>query len=194
VPSCAEAGVLGVLPGIVGTLQASEAVKWLAGLGAPMVGRLLVFDALAAAFREVRLRKNPDCPRCSERPTLAGLVRYEEACAVPESDGAESFEIGPAELARRRAAGEPMTLLDVRLAREREIAVLDDDLWIPLQELAQRWHEVPTDRRVVVYCHVGGRSAQAAAFLRGQGLERVASLTGGIRAWSREVDPTVPQY
>jgi molybdopterin/thiamine biosynthesis adenylyltransferase/rhodanese-related sulfurtransferase len=194
VPSCAEAGVLGVLPGIVGTLQASEAVKWLAKLGAPMVGRLLVFDALAAAFREVRLRQNPACPRCSEHPTLSGLVRYEEACAVPESASVESFEIQPAELARRRAAGEPIALLDVRTPVEREIAALDDPLWIPLQELGARWREVPTDRTVVVYCHVGGRSAQAAAFLRSQGLERVATLTGGIRAWSREVDPSVPQY
>jgi len=192
VPSCAEAGVLGVLPGIVGSIQAAQAIQWIVGIGAPLVGRLLLFDALAMSFREVRLKKSPDCPRCSERPELTGLVRYDDACDLP-ADGDE-VNLEPAEVARRLANGEPIELLDVRLAREREIAVLDDQQWIPIQELAQRWREVPADRTVVVYCHVGGRSAQAVDFLRGQGLTRVFNLVGGIRRWSREVDASVPQY
>jgi adenylyltransferase/sulfurtransferase len=192
VPSCAEAGVLGVLPGIVGALQAAQAIQWLVGIGAPLVGRLLLFDSLAGGFREVRLARDPACPRCSERPTLRGLVRYEEACAVRDHD--DEIDIRPDELARRLAAGERIELLDVRLAREREIAVLDDQHWIPIQELPERWREVPADRPVVVYCHTGGRSAQAARFLRERGCARVRNLVGGIRAWSREVDPRVPQY
>ena len=190
VPSCAEAGVFGVLPGIVGTIQAAEAIKWLTGVGEPLVGRLLLFDALALRFREVRLQKNPDCPLCSEHPTQTGLVRYEESCPMPD----DAFELPPVDVARRLAAGEPLALLDVRTEREREVAVLPGELWIPLRELADRWLEVPDDRPVVVYCHVGGRSAQATMFLREAGRERVYNLAGGIDRWSREVDPAVPRY
>jgi adenylyltransferase/sulfurtransferase len=190
VPSCAEAGVLGVLPGIVGSIQAAQAIQWIVGIGTPLVGRLLLFDSLAMSFREMRLRKDPACPRCSKEPSLQGLVRYEESCDVPN----DQVDIRPVDLARRLAAGEPIELLDVRLAREREIAVLDDQHWIPIQELQERWREVPTDRTVVVYCHTGGRSAHATDFLRDQGLARVFNLAGGIRAWSREVDPAVPLY
>ena len=196
VPSCAEAGVLGVLPGIVGSIQASQAIQWIVGIGEPLVGRLLLFDALAMSFREVRLRKSPDCPRCSERPTLEGLVRYDEECATPRETTMEEepLEIAPKELARRLAAGEPIEILDVRLAREREIATIDGQHWIPVQELGRRFGELPADRELVVYCHVGGRSAAAVDFLREQGFTRAKSLAGGIRAWSRDVDPSVPSY
>ena len=190
VPSCAEAGVFGVLPGIVGSIQAAEAIRWITGVGEPLVGRLLLFDALAMSFREVRLGKSPDCPVCSENPTQRGLIRYEESCEMPE----ESFDIDVHELARRRAAGEPLELVDVRLEREREIATIDGGTWIPMAEIAERWRELPTDRPVVIYCHSGGRSARVTDFLRRQGLARARNLRGGIDAWSREVDPGVARY
>jgi adenylyltransferase/sulfurtransferase len=190
VPSCAEAGVFGVLPGIVGAIQAAQAIGWITGIGEPLVGRLLLFDALAMSFREVRLGKNPDCPICSERPTQTELVRYEEVCEMPEG----AFELGVAEVARRLAAGEGLELVDVRTAREREVATLPGERWIPLAELAQRWQELPADRPLVVYCHSGARSARATELLRRAGLARVYNLAGGIDAWSREVDPAVPRY
>jgi adenylyltransferase/sulfurtransferase len=190
VPNCAEAGVFGVLPGIIGSIQAAEAIRWITGIGEPLVGRLLLFDALPMRFREVRLAKNPDCPVCSEHPTQSGLILYEESCEMPE----ESFEVEVRELARRRAAGEPIELLDVRLDREREIASIDGATWIPMAELGARWQELPADRPVVVFCHSGGRSARATEFLRQQGLSRAQNLRGGIDAWSREIDPEVARY
>jgi len=191
VPSCAEAGVFGVLPGIVGAIQATEAIKWITGVGRPLVGRLLLFDALALGFREVRLTKNPACPVCSEHPTQTGLVRYEESCEMPDDD---LFELEPREVARRLSGGEPFELLDVRTAREREVAVLPGTLWIPLQELQARWEEVPGDRAIAVYCHTARRSAMATDFLRRHGRARTYNLAGGIDRWSREVDPAVPRY
>jgi sulfur-carrier protein adenylyltransferase/sulfurtransferase len=190
VPSCAEAGVFGVLPGIVGSIQAAQAIGWLAGVGEPLVGRLLLFDALAMSFREVRLGKSPDCPICSAHPTQTGLVRYEEVCEVP----GDAFELDVTDVARRLAAGEALDLVDVRTEREREVAVLPGGHWIPLGELAARWQELPAERPLVVYCHTGARSARATQFLRTQGLARVYNLAGGIEAWSLEVDPAVPRY
>ena len=190
VPSCAEAGVFGVLPGIVGAIQAAQAIGWLARIGEPLVGRLLLFDALAMSFREVRLAKSPDCPICSERPTQRGLVRYEETCELPD----DAFELAAAEVARRLGAGEAFDLVDVRTAREREVAVLPGGHWIPLGELPERWQELPADRPLVVYCHTGARSARATQFLRARGLARAYNLAGGIEAWSLEVDPAVPRY
>jgi len=192
VPSCAEAGVFGVLPGIIGSIQAAQAIQWLVGIGEPLVGRLLLFDALAMRFREVRLEKNSDCPICSPTPSQTELVRYEEVCEVTDSSD-EPFELTVAEVARRLAAGEALELLDVRTAREREVAVLPG-AWIPLPQLADRWREVPADRAVVVYCHTGRRSARATEWLRDRGLVRIYNLRGGIEAWSREVDSSVPRY
>jgi len=192
VPSCAEAGVFGVLPGIIGSIQAAQAIQWLVGIGEPLIGRLLLFDALAMNFREVRLGKSPSCPICSPTPTQTGLIRYEEVCDVPESSD-EPFELTGVEVSRRLAAGEAVELLDVRTAREREVATLPG-AWIPLNELTERWREVPADRAVVVYCHTGRRSALATSWLRERGLARVYNLRGGIEAWSRDVDPTVPRY
>jgi adenylyltransferase/sulfurtransferase len=190
VPSCAEAGVFGVLPGIVGAVQATEAIKWLVGVGEPLVGRLLLFDALALGFREVRLARSPDCPICSDQPTQTELVRYEEFCPMPE----DAFDLEPDDVSQRLAGNEAVALLDVRTLREREIAVLPGELWIPLQELQQRWREVPSDQPVVVYCHTGRRSAFATDLLRRSGIERVYNLAGGIDRWSREIDPAVPRY
>jgi sulfur-carrier protein adenylyltransferase/sulfurtransferase len=200
VPSCAEAGVLGVLPGIIGSIQANEALKLLLGVGEPLLGRLLLFDALGMRFRELKLRRDADCPLCGDRPTQHGLVEYDDACAVPDAGASatpadeEPFEIAAAEVARRAAAGENFALVDVRLEHELLLASLPGALWIPLHELAARWGEIPRDRPVYAFCHVGQRSAAATEFLRSQGLAGVRNIAGGIAAWSREVDPTVPQY
>ncbi len=199
VPSCAEAGVLGVLPGIIGSIQANEAVKLLLGIGETLVGRLLLFDALAMRFRELKLRRDAGCPLCGDRPTQHDLVEYDDACALPEgSADAPSaglpVEIAPSEVARRAAAGEVFTLLDVRLEHERLLASLPGTLWIPLHELPRRWGEVPRDRPVYALCHLGQRSAAATAMLRDQGVGGARNITGGIDAWSRDVDPAVPRY
>ena len=190
VPSCAEAGVLGVLPGVIGTLQATEAIKWIAGVGETLVGRLLLFDALALGFREVRVAKSADCPICSERPTQLGLVRYDDSCAPADAE----IEIGAEELARRLAAGEPLEVVDVRLDHEVRIAPFPGARWLPLHELEARVEELPRDRTLVMVCHVGQRSAMAADFLRQRGFPRALNLAGGIDAWSRAVDPAVARY
>ena len=200
VPSCAEAGVLGVLPGIVGAIQANEAIKLLLGIGEPLVGRLLLFDALAMHFRELKLQRDAGCPLCGDRPTQHDLIEYDDACAVPEATDAESpgaaveFEIATDEVARRAAAGESFTLLDVRLEHELLLARLPGALWIPLHELPRRFAEIPRDRPVYALCHVGQRSAAATTFLREQGFTVARNIAGGIDAWSREVDPGVPRY
>lgn len=190
VPSCAEAGVFGALPGVVGSLQASQAIQWIAGIGEPLVGRLLLFDSLGGTFREVRLPKDPDCPRCAPGRRAAPLEAYVDACEIPGG----VFELEPLDVARRLAAGEPLALVDVRQAFERELATLPGDLWIPLAELPQRLAELPSDRPLVVYCHVGGRSARAVEFLRRQGLARAYNLAGGIDAWAARVDPAIARY
>jgi adenylyltransferase/sulfurtransferase len=192
VPSCAEAGVIGVLPGIVGSIQANEAIKWILGVGEPLLGRLLLFDALAMRFREVAFRRDADCPLCGDRPTQTDLVEYSDSCLSPELDAA--LEIEPRELARRLAEGEPLAILDVRLPHELRLAALPDVIAIPLHELPERLGELPRDRPIVALCHVGVRSLHAADLLREQGFAGAKSLAGGIEAWSLEVDSTVPRY
>ncbi len=200
VPSCAEAGVLGVLPGIVGSIQANEALKLMLGVGEPLIGRLLLFDALAMRFRELKLKRDAQCPLCGDRPTQQDLVEYDDACALPPTGPGASgalevaFEIGPAEVAHRAAAGEEFTLLDVRLEHELLLARLPRALWIPLHELPQRLSEIPRDRPVFALCHSGIRSAAATTLLRQQGFAAARNITGGIDAWSREVDPGLPRY
>ncbi len=215
VPSCAEGGVLGVLPGVIGALQANEAIKLLlppAAGAESALGRLVTFDALRLRFRELRLKKNPECPVCSDEPTLTVLIDYEAFCAgateEPEvaagpaapagSDGVElPFEIAPRELAAWIEAGRPLRLLDVRTPMEHQIARLDGAALIPVQELDRRAGEVegigrPEDP-LVVYCHHGVRSHQATTLLRERGYPAI-NLAGGIDAWSVEVDPSVPRY
>ncbi len=192
VPSCAEAGVLGVLPGLIGSIQAAEALKWLLAAGESLLGRLLLVEALGMRFREIALRRDPGCPLCGEHPTQHGLVEYSDHC-LPEGAAAD-FEISPAETARRMAAGEPLQLLDVRRADERAIARLEGAVWIPLHELPRRWQELARDRTIVCFCHVGARSAVATELLRSQGLAGARNLAGGIDAWSRAVDPSVARY
>jgi adenylyltransferase/sulfurtransferase len=190
VPSCVEGGVLGVLPGIVGTLQALEAIKLLLGAGEPLVGRLLLVDALRMRFRELTLRKDPECPACGEAPTLTELVDYEAFCGVRPPEA----EITPAALSAALAAGEPPIVLDVREPFELELARMDGATEVPLGQLPARLGELDSRRPIVTVCHHGMRSLRAAELLRGAGFGRVRSLAGGIDAWAREIDPTVPRY
>ena len=175
VPSCAEGGVLGVLPGVVGTIQATEAIKLIAGVGETLVGRLLVFDALRMSFRQMRLRKDPDCAICGEHPTIAQLIDYEQFC-----NPASAIEVTAAQLATLDAA-----LIDVREPHEFAGGAIDGATLIPLGALPSRLGEIPRDRDVVVYCQMGGRSARALEILRGAGFSRARHLRGGYAAWLR---------
>ncbi|HSU81067.1 MAG TPA: molybdopterin-synthase adenylyltransferase MoeB [Thermoanaerobaculia bacterium] len=196
VPSCAEGGVLGVLPGIIGSLQANEVIKLIAGAGDPLIGRLVLFDALKLKFRELKLRKNPDCPICSDHPTQHGLIDYEQFCGVdPHADAVEAaFEISTPELKGWLDEGRRVTLLDVRNPQEWEINRLDGATLIPLPELQDRLGELDPADTIVTYCHHGPRSGRAVNFLRQMGFSRAINLAGGIDSWSLLVDPSVPRY
>jgi adenylyltransferase/sulfurtransferase len=192
VPSCAEGGVLGILPGVIGALQATEAIKLVLERGTTLLGRLLLFDALELRFRELALARDPDCPACGERRSIRELVDVEARCAVDAGDAAP--EIDAAELKRRVDASTAPLLLDVRTDGEFAIARIEGATLIPLDRLAERLGELDRARETVVYCHHGSRSASAVSLLRANGFDRVSSLAGGIDAWSTEVDPTVPRY
>jgi adenylyltransferase/sulfurtransferase len=195
VPSCAEGGVLGVLPGLVALIQATETLKLLAGIGEPLRGRLLQIDALSMEFREFRIQKDPKCPVCGERPTLTQLIDYEGFCGVGPAAEAPR-ETTPAELHAARARGEELLLLDVREPAEHARARIEGARLVPLGALEARMEELADwrRRRVVIHCHHGGRSARACALLRERGFERVENLSGGIDAWSLTVDAGVPRY
>lgn len=190
VPSCAEAGVIGVLPGIVGSIQANEAIKRILGVGETLTGRLLLFDALAMRFREIRLRRAAACPLCGDAPTQHELVEYVDACAPAEA----VFEIEVDELAAALAAPSPPLLLDVRLPHELRLAALPAAVAIPLHELPERLDELPRGRPIVAFCHLGARSLTAVELLRDHGHADARSLSGGIDAWSLRIDPHVPRY
>lgn len=190
VPSCAAAGVLGVLPGLVGTLQALEAIKLITGIGAPLVGRLLHIDGAAAKFREFTLRRDPECARCAEGKQLAPIVEEQSVC-VPAQN---ADEITVQDLARARAIGVRHALLDVREPWELSVARLDPCLELPMGEIAARVGEIPRDVPVYVICHGGVRSAKVVEFLRGRGFSNTANVRGGIAAWSAEIDASVPTY
>jgi len=195
VPSCAEGGVLGVLPGIVGSLQAAETIKWILGLGESLCGRLLLFDALEMRFRELTLARDPGCAICGDTPRIREIVEYAAVCADPAAvSEAPAADIGPEELARRLTSDTPPLLLDVRTRQEWEICRLDGARLIPVQELEQRLGEIERGREVVVYCHVGMRGALAAEMLRRAGFARVSNLRGGIEAWAATRDPGMPRY
>ena len=196
VPSCAEGGVLGVLPGIIGSLQANEVIKLIVGAGDPLIGRLVLFDALKLKFRELKLRKNPECPLCSEHPTQTELIDYQQFCGIdPREDTVENdFEMSVAELKKWRDEGREHVLLDVRNPPEWEIGRIEGAKLIPLGELQDRLGELDPAATIVAQCHRGGRSAQAVRFLRQMGFSRAINLAGGIDAWSEEVDPSVPRY
>lgn len=198
VPSCAEGGVLGVLPGIIGTLQALEVIKLLLDEGDPLIGRLVLFDALKFKFRELKLRKNPDCPICGNTPSIHSLIDYEQFCGIvkpsaPAKKVDENTEITVQQLKARLDRGDEVFILDVREPREYEIVNLGAPL-IPLSELPKRYGELDPSREIVVCCKMGGRSAKAAAFLRQHGFKRVKNLLGGIDAWVEKIDPSLPHY
>jgi len=196
VPSCAEGGVLGVLPGIVGSIQAMEAIKLILGAGDTLVGRLLLFDALQMKFREVKLRKNPDCPVCGEKRTITQLIDYQEFCGIRGEEAAPTVsvpEITPKELKARLDRGDDLFILDVREPHEYQICHLDGHL-IPLGDLPRRVNELDSSREIVAHCRSGKRSADAVAFLKQAGFKKIWNLKGGILAWSDEVDPKVPKY
>src|SRR5436309_2713587 len=192
VPNCAQAGVLGVLPGIIGMLQAIEAIKMIVGVGESLVGRLLHFDALKVKFRELNLRRDPGCPVCGENPTIFSPIDYEQFCGV--RDEGEISEMSPHQLKRKIDAGEPFELIDVREPCEYEIARIDGAKLIPLGEISERLDELSGERPIVVHCHTGKRSAQAVRLLQQRGFANVYNLEGGIDAWSDQIDPNVPKY
>src|SRR6202142_1195309 len=196
VPSCAEGGVLGILPGLVGVMQATEVIKLILGIGDPLIGRLLLIDALGMKFRELKLRKNPDCPVCGTHPTVTKLIDYNEFCGIrgeekPVSSGVPEIQVE--ELKRRLDAKEDLFVLDVREPHEYQICNLGGHL-IPLNDLPNRVSELDSSREIVVHCKMGGRSAKAVAFLQQSGFAKVHNLAGGITAWSDRVDPKVPKY
>jgi adenylyltransferase/sulfurtransferase len=196
VPSCAEGGVLGILPGLLGVVQATEVIKLILGLGDPLVGRLLLVDALGMKFRELRLRKNPDCPVCGANPTVKELIDYQEFCGIRGEDAAPTVkvpEIQPDELKSQLDAGKDIFVLDVREPHEYQICNLGGYL-IPLGDLSRRVHELDSSREMVVHCRSGARSAKAVDFLRQAGFRKVKDLKGGILAWSDQVDPSLPKY
>jgi sulfur-carrier protein adenylyltransferase/sulfurtransferase len=197
VPSCAEGGVLGVLPGIVGTIQAAETLKLIIGKGDPLIGRLMLFDALAMKFRELKLRKNPDCPVCGTHPTVTKLIDYVQFCGIRGEEAPSTVtnipEITPKDLKARLDRGDDLYILDVREPHEYQICNIKGNL-IPLGELSRRVNELDSSREIVAHCRSGKRSAEAVQFLRNAGFRKIWNLKGGILAWSDEVDPSVPKY
>jgi len=197
-PSCEEAGVLGVLPGVIGTLQATEAMKLILGAGETLIGRLLHFDALKMKFREFNLRRDPDCPVCGNRPTIFEPIDYDEFCSQSAAGGGPDTEAIPVisvqELKQKLDAHERVTLLDVREPFEYDIAHIAGAKLIPLGELEERLAEIDRGADIVIHCHSGVRSAHAAELLRQAGVTNVYNLAGGIDTWSREVDESVPRY
>src|ERR1700758_3742388 len=203
VPSCAEGGVLGILPGLLGVIQATEVIKLILGKGEPLIGRLLLVDSLGMRFRELKLRKNPDCPVCGTHPTVTKLIDYQQFCGIaPEPKAAQVNgtpvqngipQITAVELKKRLDNKDDIFVLDVREPHEYQIANLGAKL-IPLGELPQRAGELDKDREIIVHCKSGGRSQKAAEFLAQNGFKKVWNLAGGITGWSNDVDPKVPKY
>lgn len=199
VPSCAEGGVIGVLPGIIGLVQATEAIKVILGIGETLVGRLMLYDAMAMKFRQVKLKRNPACPVCGDNPTVTELIDYEEFCGVPkagaeEEEKDEAMEISVTEVKERMDRGDDFLLIDVRETQEYEICKIEGAKLIPLSEFETRFAEIPQDADVVIHCKMGGRSMNAQHFLLSKGYSKVLNMTGGITAWSHEVDSSVPTY
>src|SRR5437867_1126121 len=192
VPNCAQAGVLGVLPGIIGMLQAIETIKLVVGIGEPLIGRLLHFDALKVKFRELNLRRDSECPVCGENRTIFAPIDYDQFCGAPADDTVPAISVH--ELKRKTDTREAFELIDVREPFEYEIARIDGAKLIPLGEIADRTDELQREQPIVVHCHSGKRSAQAVRLLQQRGFSNVYNLEGGIDAWSDQIDPTVPKY
>jgi len=201
VPSCAEGGVLGVLPGIIGVIQATEAIKLLTGVGEPLVGRFLLYDALKMRFRELKVPKDPDCPVCGTHPTVTKLIDYQQFCGIhpasPETAVnavSNGFDITAVELKQRLDRGDKVRIIDVREPNEYQINRIPGSELIPLGELPRRYAELDPDDELVMHCKMGGRSAKAADFLRSVGFKHVQNLKGGILEWVDKVDPSQPRY
>ncbi|MEW5976575.1 MAG: molybdopterin-synthase adenylyltransferase MoeB [Acidobacteriota bacterium] len=201
VPSCAEGGVLGILPGTIGLIQATEAVKLILGKGRNLIGRLLLYDALEMKFRELKLRKNPNCPLCGEKPTITALIDYEQFCGitpqVPTAAGNTALnqdEITPRQLKDRLDAGERLTVVDVREPHEYQICRLENTILMPLGQVSARLKELNPEEEIIVHCKMGGRSAKAMKMMKDAGFKNVKNLVGGIDRWAQEVDPTMPRY
>jgi molybdopterin/thiamine biosynthesis adenylyltransferase/rhodanese-related sulfurtransferase len=197
VPSCAEGGVLGILPGLVGCIQATEVIKLLLGRGEPLVGRLLLYDALQMGFREFKVKRNPNCPVCGDAPTITRLIDYEQFCGVRGEEPApeaEDGEVTVEELKERLDSGEEVFILDVRNPEEYQICRIASSTLLPLPTLPQRFGELDPSREMIVHCKSGMRSRKAIRFLREQGFARLRNLQGGILAWAERIDPTMPRY
>ncbi|MCS7145958.1 MAG: molybdopterin-synthase adenylyltransferase MoeB [Nitrososphaerota archaeon] len=197
VPSCAEGGVLGVLPGIVGSLQASEVLKLIIGIGEPLIGRLLLVDALSMSFKELRISRDRNCPVCGDKPTIKELIDYEQFCGVRTSGealDATRNTVTPLELKKLIDSGEDIQLIDVREPVEWEICRIPGAKLLPLGQLTSRLHEIDQTKKVIVYCHSGQRSALAVKLLRDLGLTNTYNLAGGIDAYAEQVDSSIPRY
>lgn len=199
VPSCAEGGVLGILPGVIGCIQATEAIKLILGKGRPLIGRLLLYDALEMKFREVKIKRNPECPMCGDNPTITELIDYERFCGIRGEEAMDpevgsEWETTVEEVKARLDCGDDFDILDVRNPEEWEICHIDCAKLIPLGELPERMHELDLSREIVVHCKGGVRSAKAVAMLREAGFRKVKNVQGGILEWARAVNPSMPTY
>jgi len=194
VPGCAEAGVLGALPGVIGSIQAMETIKLLLGIGAPLIGRLLMFDALGMSFRELALQRDPSCPLCGDAPTVTRLIDYDAYCGVSPVAAPADAEVTPSALRQELSGGRRVTLVDVREPQEWDLVRMDGAVLMPLGRLPGMANALDASADIVTYCHHGSRSLQAATFLRSLGLARVRSLAGGIDAWAREVEQGMVRY
>ena len=199
VPSCAEGGVLGVLPGTIGSIQATETLKLILGIGEPLIGRLLLYDALDLSFQTVKLHKNPECKVCGEHPEISGLIDYEEFCGVPAHDhdqgsAGEEWDITASQLSSRLKENPDLRLIDVREPHEREISNLEGSELIPLGQFAARLKELNSAEELVIFCKAGTRSTRALEILVSAGFKKVKNLKGGINAWAINVDPSLPIY
>jgi adenylyltransferase/sulfurtransferase len=199
VPSCAEGGVLGVLPGIIGVMQAIEAIKLIMGIGEPLIGRLVHFDALKLKFREFKLRRDPKCPVCGENPTITELIDYDQFCGIPQAAAAEAAEapipiMNVTELKAKLDRGDKFVLLDVREPFEWDICRIDGAKLIPLGQIPSRMSELDSADDIVIHCKSGVRSAKAVRMLQEAGFSKLHNVEGGILAWAEQVDPSVPKY
>lgn len=192
-PSCAQAGVIGVIPGIIGLMQANEAIKWICQIGESLLGRLLIFDALGTHWREVKVKKDPACPLCGKAPTIHEIKEYTWECSTQTSKD-NTMEITVKELKELKDKQPDLYILDVREPMEWDIAHIDGSHLKPMSTLAETFTEIPQDKTIYCLCHLGGRSARVADFLRSKGYPKVVNILGGIAAWSHEIDPTLAQY
>jgi len=200
VPSCAEGGVLGVLPGVIGVIQATEAIKIILGKGSSLSGRLLLYDAMDMKFREVKLRHDPACPACGDHPSISDVTEYEQFCGLPptetqdQEEALADYDITPKDLKNMLAENAGLFVLDVREPHEIAICALEGTTKIPLGEIAARYAEIPSDQPVVVHCKLGGRSAQVVEFLQSKGYDNVMNLAGGIIRWIDDIDGSLTKY